>query len=57
MKALVSRLTSRKFLLAVSAVAALVAAHQFNQAVVVALGYFGVNIADVKAAAPTTPQG
>ena len=46
MKELLNRLSSRKFLLAVSAAAGLLANKQYGLAVTVVLGYFGINKLD-----------
>lgn len=53
MKDLVSRLTSRKFLLALSGFIFCVAQGNVPGAVAIVLGYFGVNIVDGKS---NTPQ-
>lgn len=43
MNEVVKQLTSRKFLLAMSSTFGLLAAKQYREAVVVVLGYFGIN--------------
>ena len=45
---LLKGMTSRKFLLALGTVLVLIANEQYNEAVVVVLGYLGVNVADQK---------
>jgi len=48
MKDFLKSLLSRKFLLALSAALVFVANKQYDQVVIVVLGYLGVNVADVK---------
>jgi hypothetical protein len=48
MKTFLKSLLSRKFIIAVCSVIALFAAKQYDQAIIVALGYMGINVVDTK---------
>lgn len=48
MKQFLISILSRKFLLTLGTVLVLTASEQYNEAVIVVLGYLGVNVADAK---------